>query len=121
MTSSDGDPGQQIETLSIEVEALRGRLENAELERDLLRAERDNLLASTSWRVSAPVRWLGHLVKRIVGRRHILYPAKLVDIEDLGFGRYRATDIRPFVLLESRSEEQKSELPSLMRNSYAVF
>src|SRR3546814_14955247 len=46
-------------------------------------------------------RWRGHRVKRIVGRRHILDPAKLVDIEGRGFGRYRATDIRPFVLLES--------------------
>src|SRR3546814_15031942 len=101
MTSSDGDPGQQIETLSIEVEALRGRLENAELERDLLRAERDNLLASTSWRVSAPVRWLGHLVKRIVGRRPILVTAKLVHIVDLGSARSPTNHTRPFFPLDS--------------------
>lgn len=92
---------QEIETLKVEVEALRGRLEDAEMERDLLRAERDNLLASTSWRLSAPVRWLGRLVKHVAGRRHVLHPAKLVDIEDLGHGRYMATDIRPFALLAS--------------------
>lgn len=108
MTSAErGDANQpdgptlEIERLTIEVESLRGRLERAEQERDLLRAERDNLLASTSWRLSAPVRWLGRLVKHMLGRRHILYPAKLVDIDDLGHGQYVATDIRPFVLLGS--------------------
>lgn len=108
MTTSERDEANEasrlefeIEALAVEVESLRGRLQDVEMQRDLLRTERNNLLASTSWRLTAPVRWLGHLLKRVLGRRHTLFPARLVDIDDLGHGHYVATDIRPFVLLAS--------------------
>lgn len=45
---------QQLELSRKEVEALRGQLE----------AQRQEFLSSTSWRVSAPVRALGRLVRR---------------------------------------------------------
>ncbi len=52
---------------------LQGQLEACERRLALERAHRDDMVrafrTSTSWRISAPVRWLGHLARRASGRR----------------------------------------------------
>lgn len=79
----------------------------AELERRIATVEAENraLRASTSWRLTAPLRRLGRLLEDLArlfgGRRHILTPARLFGLEEVGAGRYRGTDIRPFMLMAS--------------------
>ena len=81
------------------------RIRDLEEKIELLEAEKRDLLSSTSWRVSAPVRMAGRFVERILGgvlgRAHVLTPARLYDVEMTEPGVYQATDIRPFFLLSS--------------------
>lgn len=81
------------------------RFRDLEEKIELLEAEKRDLLNSTSWRVSAPVRMAGRFIERIVGgvlgRAHVLTPARLYDVRETEPGVYEATDIRPFFLLSS--------------------
>jgi GT2 family glycosyltransferase len=81
------------------------RIRDLEEKIEILEAEKQDLLNSTSWRLSAPVRTIGRLVERIVGgllgRAHVLTPARLFDVQATEPGTYQATDIRPFFLLSS--------------------
>lgn len=61
----------------------------------------DVIHASTSWRVTAPMRMASRLVRLFLRSKHVMRLRPVHDLEDLGGGRYRSLGANPHAWMES--------------------
>ena len=61
----------------------------------------DVIHASTSWRVTAPLRALSRMARLLIRSKHIMRLRPDHELEDLGGGRYRSLGAHPHAWLES--------------------